>query len=80
MPTYEYQCTQCGYCFEIFQNISASSIQTCPQCGGAVERKISGGIGFVLKGSGFYKTDYKNEDTCCSRGVSCENPKRCCEH
>ena len=31
----------------------------CPECGTRGERLISGGTGFVFKGSGFYHTDYK---------------------
>lgn len=79
MPTYEYQCKHCGYRFDKFQNIIDSPLSECPKCGGTVERLISGGGGFVLKGSGFYQNDYKNQNTCCARGESCENLKRCCE-
>ncbi len=78
MPTYEYQCTQCGYKFDKFQNITETAVSECPMCGGFVERLISGGAGVLFKGSGFYVNDYK-KDTCCSRGQSCDNPKRCCE-
>ena len=79
MPTYEYQYKHCGCRFDKFQNIIDSPLSECPKCGGTVERLISGGGGFVLKGSGFYQNDYKNQNTCCARGESCENPKRCCE-
>ncbi len=61
MPTYEYVCEDCGYEFEEFQRITADPLETCPQCGGKVRRKISAGGGLVFKGSGFYITDYKNK-------------------
>ncbi len=80
MPTYEYQCHTCRHRFEKFQNMADSRLKECPQCGRTLERIISGGSGFILKGSGFYQNDYKKQDTCCSRGVSCDNPKRCCEN
>ena len=57
MPTYEYQCTRCGLVFEEFKPMSAPRRERCPECRGKVERLISGGMGVVFKGSGFYKTD-----------------------
>ncbi|MEW5994402.1 MAG: zinc ribbon domain-containing protein [Candidatus Zixiibacteriota bacterium] len=62
MPTYEYQCTECGHEFEAFQTISEAPVTSCPICRGRVERKISGGAGFLFKGSGFYITDYRSKD------------------
>ncbi len=59
MPTYEYECNECGYTFEVFQKISADPVETCPKCGGHVHRLIGGGMGVIFKGSGFYTTDYK---------------------
>ena len=34
----------------------------CPTCGEAGERQLSGGAGFLFKGSGFYITDYRSDD------------------
>ncbi len=59
MPTYEYDCEVCGNNFELFQSISAPPADNCPNCGGAVKRRIHGGVGLIFKGSGFYLTDYK---------------------
>jgi len=59
MPTYQYQCDNCGFEFEEFQRISDNPIEICPECGGHTHRVISGGAGFLLKGSGFYTTDYR---------------------
>ncbi|HKP29557.1 MAG TPA: zinc ribbon domain-containing protein [Gemmatimonadales bacterium] len=57
MPTYEYRCPQ-GHEFEKFQKMSDTARVKCPVCGKVASRKISGGAGFVFKGSGFYITDY----------------------
>jgi len=59
MPTYEYECRECGHAFERFQGINEEPIAECPECGGAVRRLISSGGGLVFKGPGFYATDYR---------------------
>ena len=58
MPTYEYECNECKHRFEEVQSIKAEPLKVCPECGGESRRLISGGTGFILKGPGFYKTDY----------------------
>lgn len=59
MPTYDYQCKECGHHFEAFHRVN-ETIAKCPVCSGTVEKLIGGGIGLIFKGSGFYITDYKN--------------------
>lgn len=61
MPNYDYHCKSCGHEFEIFQQMSADPLKTCPKCNGEVERLIGAGAGLIFKGSGFYITDYKNK-------------------
>jgi len=61
MPTYEYECSKCGHVFERFQSISAAPLKTCPQCRGRGRRRIGTGAGVILRGSGFYATDYRSE-------------------
>jgi putative FmdB family regulatory protein len=56
MPIYEYRCKQCGV-FEVTQRITENPLTTCPTCGGDAQRQISL-TSFVLKGSGWYATDY----------------------
>jgi putative FmdB family regulatory protein len=59
MPTYQYRCNSCGFEYEVFQRMSDPSLTTCTECGKETfERVISAEGGFVLKGSGFYSTDY----------------------
>ncbi len=61
MPTYEYECTKCGYTFEVFQKVNDKPRKRCPKCHSKVRRVISGGAGVIFKGSGFYATDYKKK-------------------
>ncbi len=60
MPTYEYRCLSCGNLFEYLQKITDSPKYECEKCGGQLKRLISGGLGPIFKGTGFYQTDYKN--------------------
>ena len=62
MPTYEYECKQCGGHFEEFQSITDEPVETCPECGGSVRRLIGAGAAVIFKGSGFYVNDYKKTD------------------
>ncbi len=57
MPTYDYKRSD-GTVFEAFQSITAEPLTECPTTGQPVKRMISGGTGFILKGNGFYQTDY----------------------
>lgn len=57
MPTYEYQCTRCGQLTSEFKPMTAPRRQRCPACRGKVELQISGGLGVVFKGDGFYIND-----------------------
>jgi len=61
MPTYQYKCNDCDYRFEEFQSMTEKAIEKCPECGGKTQRLISGGAGFLFKGSGFYITDYRSD-------------------
>lgn len=56
MPTYQYQCSACGYAFEALQSFNEAALTQCPECKGEV-RKVYSTVGVVFKGSGFYKTD-----------------------
>ena len=61
MPTYEYQCQKCRKPHEASQSITAKPLTKCPRCGGRLKRLLSSGSGFLLKGSGFYATDYRSK-------------------
>lgn len=62
MPTYDYECKECGHEFEYFQSMSEDPLRDCPECGGAVRRLIGGGMGIIFKGSGFYVTDNRGSN------------------
>jgi putative FmdB family regulatory protein len=82
MPTYEYKCEKCGARFERRQAFSEEPITECPQCHGKVRRIVSGGAGFILRGSSQDRTDYRGSEcslehagkTCCGREERCEKP------
>ena len=71
MPTYDYQCNDCGHSFEHFQKMSDSPLKKCPKCGGVVKRLIGTGAAVIFKGSGFYATDYNNSKPSCGRDKPC---------
>jgi len=78
MPTYEYECEDCGYKFEKFQRMSAEPVKKCPRCSGNTKRLIGKGARIIFKGSGFYATDYRKGTpagrTCCGRDEPCDKP------
>jgi putative FmdB family regulatory protein len=61
MPIYEYQCRSCGKRIEIMQHFNDPPLTVCDACGGEVKKLISN-TSFVLKGSGWYMTDYASGD------------------
>jgi putative FmdB family regulatory protein len=60
VPTYEYECGSCHRTFEVRQRISEPPLTTCDACGGPVRRLLSA-TPFILKGGGWYVTDYPSE-------------------
>jgi putative FmdB family regulatory protein len=62
MPLYEYQCGACGHRFEAIQKFADAPLDTCPKCGGAIQ-KLQSAPAFHLKGTGWYITDYAKKDS-----------------
>ncbi|MFF7974053.1 FmdB family zinc ribbon protein [Streptomyces sp. NPDC007905] len=56
MPTYQYQCTECGEGLEAVQKFTDDALTECPSCGGRL-KKVFSAVGIVFKGSGFYRND-----------------------
>ncbi len=69
MPTYQYQCTDCGEALEIRQSFTDDTLTECPACGGAL-RKVFNAVGVVFKGSGFYRNDSRPKDSSTSSSSS----------
>lgn len=69
MPIYEYQCGQCEHTFEEWQKDFSERDVPCPECGGASQRLISN-TAFILKGSGWYVTDYARNGKNGSNGTN----------
>jgi putative FmdB family regulatory protein len=59
VPTYQYQCTECGENLEVVQKFTDDALTICPNCQGSL-RKIYSAVGIVFKGSGFYRTDSRS--------------------
>ncbi|WP_327290722.1 FmdB family zinc ribbon protein [Streptomyces sp. NBC_01198] len=62
MPTYQYQCTECGEGLEVVQKFSDDALSVCPNCSGRL-RKVFSAVGVVFKGSGFYRTDSRSSSS-----------------
>src|SRR5262249_13862859 len=60
VPTYDYRCDRCERTFEVRQRISESPLTTCDRCGGPIHRLLAPAP-FILKGGGWYVTDYPSE-------------------
>ena len=79
MPIYEYRCGDCGHELEAMQRISADPLTDCPECGTDALKRLISQTSFVLKGSGWYATDYggkkPNESSATEKGASGEATK-----
>ena len=67
MPIYEYECSGCKKVHEVMQKITEEPLTKCPRCGGKLRKKISN-TSFVLKGTGWYATDYaSSKSSACAK-------------
>jgi putative FmdB family regulatory protein len=71
MPTYGYECVDCGHKFEVIQRITDSPMTICEKCSGSL-RKILYPVGIAFKGSGFHVNDYRRPDS--GRNSSSDKP------
>ncbi|MFF2523839.1 FmdB family zinc ribbon protein [Streptomyces liangshanensis] len=62
MPTYQYQCTQCGEGLEAVQKFTDDALTVCPACEGRL-KKVFSAVGIVFKGSGFYRNDSRGSSS-----------------
>ena len=62
MPTYDYECRECGHRWELFQRMSENPKRKCPECGRLKAKRLIGpGAGIIFKGSGFSQPDYRSQ-------------------
>jgi len=61
MPIYEYQCEACGTQTEIQQKMSDPAPASCDKCGKGPMTKLISQTSFVLKGGGWYTTDFRDK-------------------
>ncbi len=72
MPIYEYRCKACHQVFEKWcKSFDDNDEQSCPICNGDGKRIMSSPA-FVLKGGGWYATEYGNRrnDQAAAEGAS----------
>ncbi|MGW2838388.1 FmdB family zinc ribbon protein [Streptomyces sp. NPDC001493] len=62
MPTYQYQCTECGEGLEAVQKFTDDALTVCPNCNGRL-KKVFSAVGIVFKGSGFYRNDSRGSSS-----------------
>ncbi|MGW1185645.1 FmdB family zinc ribbon protein [Streptomyces drozdowiczii] len=62
MPTYQYQCTECGEGLEAVQKFTDDALTVCPNCDGRL-KKVFSPVGIVFKGSGFYRNDSRGSSS-----------------
>ena len=61
MPIYEYECGKCGEIFEVMQKMSDPPPKK-HTCGSKRVKRVMSRSSFILKGSGWYVTDYARKD------------------
>ena len=71
MPIYEYQCDSCGLQRELILKHGEVARPTCTACRKRMRRVISK-TAFILKGSGWYVTDYPSDAR--KKGMEGEKP------
>ncbi|MEU3613973.1 FmdB family zinc ribbon protein [Streptomyces sp. NPDC006872] len=69
MPTYQYQCTECGEGLEAVQKFTDDALTECPNCSGRL-KKVFSAVGIVFKGSGFYRNDSRGSSSSSSPSSS----------
>ncbi|MFE0452014.1 FmdB family zinc ribbon protein [Streptomyces sp. NPDC058914] len=69
MPTYQYQCTECGEGLEAVQKFTDDALTECPNCNGRL-KKVFSAVGIVFKGSGFYRNDSRGSSSSSSPASS----------
>jgi putative FmdB family regulatory protein len=73
VPTYQYQCTECGEGLEAVQKFTDEALTECPNCDGRL-KKVFSAVGIVFKGSGFYRNDSRGSSSSSSSASKPSTP------
>jgi putative FmdB family regulatory protein len=60
LPIYEYECQACGTVAEVMQKVDAPAPDACEKCAKGPLVKLMSRTAYVLKGSGWYVTDFRS--------------------
>jgi len=60
MPTYVYECVDCGEITEVLQKITEDPLTTCEKCSGSLRRVITPNP-FILRGDGWESNKSKSK-------------------
>lgn len=74
MPIYEYACEKCNKRLEVIQKINDPLLTECPECKGKL-KKLMSNTSFVLKGTGWYATDFAGKGKAAGAGSSAKESK-----
>ncbi len=61
MPIYEYECYICKKIWNKLQKMSEDPIRNCEECNKDSLERVMSKSSFVLKGNGWYQTDFKDK-------------------
>lgn len=70
MPIYEYECKACQHVDEVMQKFDAAAPEACTACGKGPLVKLMSRSGFILKGGGWYVTDFRGGNKSNGRGAA----------
>ena len=62
MPIYKFKCSECEHEFTLIRKISDSSEVICECCSSSLTNKLVSSTSFSLKGKGWYKDGYSNQE------------------
>ena len=75
MPIYEFECSVCSRVSEHIMKISDKNPEVCPCCqSGNSLTKLMSRTSFVLKGQGWYETDFKKKENKSSENAKSSAP------
>jgi putative FmdB family regulatory protein len=73
MPIYEYRCLACGHQFDQLQKVDDPALIDCPECAKPRLEKLVSAPSFQLKGTGWYVTDFRNNEKKSAKDASPES-------